>query len=103
MTYYSWLRISSGDIGGAIAEGILHDIRVNGLGVQGFPAIEISGPDNKEFRVVLRFGTAKREFRITEAEARAAVKVMKEKRGHHGAIFDRLQEALASLENDCRP
>ena len=33
------IGVSAGDIGFANAEAVIHDIRVNGLGIQGFPPI----------------------------------------------------------------
>lgn len=92
--------ISSGDIGGAIAEGILHDIRVNGLGLQGFPLIHVTRAEKGFFKVSLRFNDAERDFIITSAEAKRAVKLMKSRKGHSDEIFSRIQDAAAALEGE---
>jgi hypothetical protein len=101
-TYYSTLGISSGDIGGAIAEGILHDIRVNGLGLQGFPQIAVARHTGGGFEIMLRFGDAESRFVVTDDEAKRAVRLMKSSQGHDRIIFDRVQQAAAEVESKSR-
>ncbi len=96
-TLYS-IGISSGDIGGAVAEAVLHDIRVNGLGLQGFPQIDVAHPAKDVFAISLRFNDHVHAFDISAAEAKRSVELMKSKRGHNSEIFKRVQEAAARLE-----
>jgi hypothetical protein len=92
------IGVSSGDIGAAIAEAIIHDIRVNGLGIQGFPQIIVAHPDNDTFAVRLGFDAYASSFTITAAEAKRAVATMKAGRGHDVGIFLRVQDAAVELE-----
>lgn len=101
-TYYSTLGISSGDIGGAVAEAVLHDIRVNGLGLQGFPQVVVSRQTGGGFLIALRFGNADSQFAISDDEAKNAVRLMKLSLGHDGIIFDRVQQAAAEVESQAR-
>lgn len=75
----------------------MHDIRVNGLGLQGFPEIHVTGRP-ESFAIDLRFAGQSRSFEISRVEARQAVEAMKARRGHMVAIFERVQDALAQLE-----
>lgn len=92
------IGVSSGDIGAAIAEVIIHDVRVNGLGIQGFPQITIAHPNKDTFAVRLGFDAHTSEFTITAKEAKRAVATMKAKRGHDDGIFRRVQDAAVELE-----
>ena len=77
------------------------DVVVNGLGLQGFPAIEIEHPLKDTFAVDLRFGDRKpQRIWLTDADAKAAVKLMKTTGAYYKPIFDRVQTALANLEGD---
>ena len=90
--------VSSGDIGAAIAEAVIHDIRVNGLGIQGFPQITVTHPAKDVFAVRLTFDTYSSELTITPDEAKRAVAAMKAGRGHDDGIFRRVQDAAVKLE-----
>lgn len=90
--------VSSGDIGAAIAEAVIHDIRVNGLGIQGFPQITVTHPAKDVFAVRLTFDTYSSELTITADEAKRAVAAMKAGRGHDDGIFRRVQDAAVKLE-----
>ena len=90
--------ISSGDIGGAVAEAVLHDIRVNGLGLLGFPQIHVKRAGNDGFAIRIQFESNSRTFEISNAEALRSVKMMKSERGYNPEIFDRVQHAAACLE-----
>ena len=96
--YYSELGISSGDVGGAIAEGILEDIRVNGLGLRGFPAVHVARDPSGDFNITLRFNSSDAHFTVSAPEALSAVKKMKARAGHDDAIFRRIQDAAVVLE-----
>lgn len=88
---------TSGGIGAAVAEAILHDHRGNGLSLQGFPQVEVASSGG-DFLITISFGECKTSFAITREEARDAVHAMDTQRSHSGAIFDRVQEAVANLE-----
>ncbi|QQQ00812.1 hypothetical protein [Lysobacter enzymogenes] len=101
MTYYASYGFSSYDVAGAVAEAVLHDIRVNCLGIQGFPQIQISRSDGFKFDVALGWHDSAKSsvrFSLTLSEAQSAVKKFRAKAGYDPAIFDRVQEALAKLE-----
>ena len=95
------IGISSGDIGAAIAEAVIHDVRVNGLGIQGFPQITVEHPSKDTFAISLGFGTHTSDFSITAAEAKRAVNTMKAKKGHDDGIFRRVQNAAVEIEAAC--
>jgi hypothetical protein len=90
--------VSSGDIGAAIAEAVIHDIRVNGLGLQGFPQITVEQPSKDAFAIRLKFETYSSELVITADEAKRAVATMKARRGYDDGIFRRVQDAAIELE-----
>lgn len=92
------IGISSGDIGAAIAEAVIHDVRVNGLGIQGFPQITVGHPSTDTFSIRLTFDTYSSELTITADEAKRAVAAMKARRGHDEGIFRRVQDAAVELE-----
>jgi hypothetical protein len=92
------IGVSSGDIGAAIAEAVIHDIRVNGLGIQGFPQITVKHPAKDVFAIRLTFDTYSSELTITADEAKRAVAAMKAGRGHDDGIFRRVQDAAVELE-----
>lgn len=102
MTLFSNPRISSSQIGAAVAEAILHDIRVNHLGLDGFPEIVVSRPDGGVFQVCLKFDEHSQNFELSNLEAKNAVQRMKASMGYDPEIFDRIQEALAQLEGAVR-
>ena len=99
MTLFSVPNITSCGIGGAIAEAVLHDIRVNSLGLEGFPQVTVLRPDKHSFEIKLRFDGHSQSFTLSNDEANSAVKKMKAKKGYDPDIFDRIQEALAALEH----
>lgn len=92
------IGVSSGDIGAAIAEAVIHDIRVNGLGIQGFPQITVTHPAKDVFAIRLTFDTYLSELTITADEAKRAVAAMKAGSGHDDGIFRRVQDAAVELE-----
>ncbi len=92
------IGVSSGDIGAAIAEAIIHDIRVNGLGIQGFPQITIDHPDRDTFSATLKFDAYTSNLTITAKDAKRAVATMKAGRGHDAEIFRRVQQAAIEIE-----
>ena len=92
------IGISSGEIGAAIAEAVIHDVRVNGLGIQGFPQITVGHPSKDTFLVRLTFDTYTSDLTITADEAKRAVAAMKAGRGHDEDIFRRVQDAAVELE-----
>lgn len=102
MTYYSQYNFSSADLAGAIAEAAMHDLRVNGFGFEGFPQIFVqANSDWSGFQVTLSFNaqvTSEMYFEISLSEAKSAVGKFKSKSGYDHAIFDRVQIALAALE-----
>ncbi|TAA12456.1 hypothetical protein EA658_09895 [Pseudoxanthomonas winnipegensis] len=106
MVYYLPEQISSAEIAGAVAECLLEDLRVNGLGISGLPQIFIpSIMDRKApFTVTLAWKvdahgeTVTRAFEMTMTEAKAAVKKFKAKTGYDRALFERVQKAIAKLE-----
>lgn len=100
MTLYS-NNITSSEIGGAIAETILHDIRVNNLAIEGFPLVHVVRQGNS-FRITLKFSDKFQEFSISNAEAKRAVTLMKSMNGHCSVIFERVQQAIANLEGSLR-
>jgi hypothetical protein len=95
------IGVSSGDIGATIAEAVVHDVRVNGLGIQGFPQITVEHPSNDTFAISLKFDIHTSDCSITAAEAKRAVNTMKAKKGHHGGIFRRVQNAAVEIEAAC--
>jgi hypothetical protein len=97
MTLYS-NNITSGEIGGAIAEAIIHDIRVNGLRIEGFPMVHVVRHGSNNFSITLKFSDKLQEFSISNAEAERAVALMKSMNGHCSLIFERVQQAMANLE-----
>lgn len=100
--FYPCLGISLADVGGAVAEAILEDIRKNGLGLDGFPAVHVTMPDPERFHVALRFEGLETSCLLTTKEAKAAVKSMNSKAGYDPAIFRRVQDAVAELEGKAR-
>jgi hypothetical protein len=92
------IGVSSGDMAAAIAEAVIHDIRVNGLGIQGFPQITVAHPSKEAFAIRLTFDTYSSDLTITADEAKRAVATLKAGRGHDEAIFRRVQDAAVELE-----
>lgn len=92
------IGVSSGDIGAAVAEAVIHDVRVNGLGIQGFPQITVAHPDKATFSIGLSFNEHVSAFTITADEAKRAVETMKAGRGHDPGIFRRVQDAAVEIE-----
>ncbi len=62
MVFYSSLEITSSDIGAAVAECIIEDIRVNGLGLGGFPQVSISRQNKDNFKATLNFNDRMKFF-----------------------------------------
>lgn len=91
--------ITGGGIGVAVAEAIVHDIRVNATGINGFPQITVAREAPKEFLVGLQWERHRTEFILSDAEAEGAIKRMKAGNGYDPTIFDRIQEAYATLEH----
>lgn len=91
-------KITSGEIGAAIAAAVIHDIRVNGLGVQGFPMIKVARFDSANFRITLSFDDQDEEFLISVDAAKRSVELLRTDKGHNVHIFPVVQEALAKLE-----
>jgi hypothetical protein len=98
MTYYQSLGLSSSDICAAVAAAIIHDARINCLGIEGFPQIAICRNGSNDFNVTLRWEESRRTFTLSEREAKHAVDVFKNKMTHDTDIFDRVQKTLAELE-----
>lgn len=98
MTFFPALRATSSDIGGAVAEAVLHDIRVNSLGLEGFPQITVLRPDKNSFEIELQFNGHRQGFTLSNDEAKAAVKMLKANKGYDPNIFERIQDSLAKLE-----
>src|SRR3546814_7443016 len=91
------IGVSSGDIGAAIAESIIHDVRVNGLGIQGFPQITVAHPSKVVFAIGLKFDGYESGFTITADEAKRAVRTMKGGKGQDAAI--RSEEHTTELQS----
>lgn len=102
MTYYPELGFSSCEVAGAIAEAAVHDLRVNLFSFPGFPQIAVASDAKATlFMVTLSWKDPKScsiEFQLSKAEAKAAVKKFKSGTGFDRAIFNRVQESLATLE-----
>lgn len=98
MAIFQTLKITSSGIGGAVAEAVLHDFRVNSLGLQGFPQVTVLRPDKDNFEIILQFDELRQSFTLSNNEAKNAVKKMKANQGYDSDIFDRIQKALARLE-----
>lgn len=98
MAVFSDPKVTSSEIGGAVAEAILYDIRMNSLGLNGFPEVSISRQNEEGFKVYLQFGGHSQNFEMSNFEAKNAVQRMKSQKGYDPNIFDRIQEALAKLE-----
>ncbi|MEL7728694.1 hypothetical protein AAG612_04090 [Citromicrobium bathyomarinum] len=90
--------VSSGDIGAAIAESVIEDIRINGLGIQGFPQVTVAHPNSASFLISIKFDSLTAEFTLTSAEAKRAVNLMKARKGHDQLIFERVQNAVVEIE-----
>ncbi|MBE1208169.1 hypothetical protein [Aminobacter carboxidus] len=102
MTYYQTLGISGADIAGATALAVIHDLKVNGNSLDGLPQILVSTGKAGGFQVKMKWGDSETGFSLSDSEAKSAVAQMKASRAHDPAIFDRVQEALASLEGRAR-
>ena len=99
MTYFPELGLSSPQVGGAVAEAALHDLRVNNFGFSGFPQIDVSDDPDGSFTVVLRWNKiSSMPFHLSKAEARAAVKKFTSGAGYDPVIFDKVQKAVSDLE-----
>jgi hypothetical protein len=87
-----------GQIAGAVAEAAVVDLRVNLFNYSGFPQIHVSCHSDDMFSVALSWETYETQFQLTDAEAKIAVAKFKSGTGYERSIFDKVQEALATLE-----
>lgn len=99
MTYYTRLGITDSELCAAIARAIVHDVKVNNLGIHGFPAVA-SRRTETGFLIELHWQSHVRSFEMSEDEAKGAVALLKRSEQYDAATFDRIQEALAALEFD---
>jgi len=102
MTYFTQERISSCEIAGAIADAAIHDCHINLFRFPGFPQIHVADPENDILKITLSWNLdTKNEvsFDLSCAEAIAAAKTFKAKKGVDMNIFDRVQSSIASLES----
>lgn len=98
-------RFSNCEVAGAVAEAALHDLRVNLFAFSGFPQILVDHPVNDMFKISLIWsegGVSTVSIELTKAEAKASVKMFRDKQGYNKVIFDRIQEAIANLEYKSR-
>jgi hypothetical protein len=84
-------------VAGAIAEAAVHDLRVNLFAYSGFPQIHVS-VQTGGFEVTFGWETIQTTFQLTDAEAAIAAKTFKAGTGYEHSIFDKVQEALATLD-----
>jgi len=100
MTYYPDFGFSDCQVAGAVAEAAIHDLRINHFIFSGFPQIDVSSDPGSFFTVVLCWKqTASTRFQLSEAEAKSAAKKFRSRAGYGPAIFNKVQDALADLEN----
>jgi hypothetical protein len=99
MTYYTDLEFSDCELAGAVVEAAIHDLRVNLFTFPGFPQIHVSDDLNGSFTIVMSWRkTASVRFQLSEAEATSALKKFRSGAGYDPAIFDKVQRALADVE-----
>lgn len=97
---YQGLSFSSVHLAGAVAEAVLHDLRVNHLAIRGFPQIDVetNGPIST-FYVMLSWNSTVVKFEISRAEAKSATDDFKKKKQFSPELFKHVQKALAHLES----
>ncbi len=82
-------------------EMILHDIRVNLLGVDGIPQVTVEAEDDHAFSIILSWHGSddiSEKFTISSARAKVIARNFKTNKPFDREEFDQLQAALAALE-----
>ena len=97
MVYYLSYNFTSSDVAAAVAECILHEIRINKLGLNGFPQIIVKSLPDKTFLIKMSHEQLSQDFVISLNEAKRSVKLFKDKL-YNTEIFDRVQDNLSKLE-----
>lgn len=85
-------------LAGAVAQAAMEDLRVNLFTYTGFPAVEITSGPRNTFDVKLTYQACYVEFSLAQPEATTAAKGFKSGAAYDPAIFDQVQNALASLD-----
>lgn len=96
------LSIRRNDIGAAIAEAVLNDIRVNLINLPGFPQIVVAPrrTTDEDFQISIQWNERKSGFTITPSEAEEAVRFMKEKETYYPPLMERVMTATSRIERD---
>lgn len=86
---------------GAVAEAMIHDLRVNNFTFSGFPHIDIEYQKYDVFKIRLNIesnGKKEAHFELSYSEAKAAAMMFSENRRMDRKIFKRVQSSLIALE-----
>lgn len=98
-TYFSHLGISSCEIGGLVAESLLHDLRVNNFTFTNFPEV-ITEWDENNFLIKLRAHDHTTEPELfTHEEIKALLKTFNAKKPFDKAFFKKIQNLAVQLES----
>lgn len=100
---YKNYRISSCQIGGAVALAVLHDLHVNLSALSGVPQITVMPLEEGVFPVALTWEKRNGEsrtvtFELEEKAAFNAAEMFKKEQKYDPSIFKVVQNAMAELE-----
>lgn len=94
-------RFTTNQVVGAVAEAMIHDLRVNNFTFSGFPHIDIEYQKNDIFKIRLNIeSNGKKEtfFELSYSEAKAAAMMFSKNKRIDKKIFKRVQFSLIALE-----
>ena len=93
--------MTSADIAGGVTEMILHDIRVNLLGLNGVPQVSVDTKDGDEFIITLSWhgrNNGAEKFSLPRSKVKAIAHTFKASGEYEKEEFELVQRALAALE-----
>lgn len=98
-TYFSDLGISSCEIGGLVAESLLHDLCVNNFTFTNFPEVIIEWDENNFFIKLRAHDYTTEPEPFTYEEVKALLKKFNAKKPFDKSFFNKIQKLAVQLES----